>query len=308
MKKNLKSIIIMFLCVMMFGTTVYGAQGEWQEPTINQKNSTIESIIEEAEDETSDAISYRAEDEFLDSSIETNALIGKTEEEIEDYFSNVYCGYSANNTDINGLITNPVTYLRNNVGKSTDSYTYSETKVSGVSRTTCDTLGGHNNCTLTALYNLMIYYRAQGYSKIPSTNSTLYSKIKKEATSLGYDYSTSTGLSVTKNNNLVKNTWRNGFGYTSGNGSNNYLWVNTTATKSINQGKPFIFSLASGRYYDHTVAVFGYRVYTNSRTNKSYTFLMLADGWSTSTRYLAWTNTGANYVACMTSISVPSSK
>ena len=48
-----------------------------------------------------------------------------------------------------------------------------------------------------------------------------------------------------------------GFGYTSGIGSNNYLWTNSTATNLIDDNKPFMFSLASGRYYDHTVTVYG---------------------------------------------------
>ena len=160
----------------------------------------------------------------------------------------------------------------------------------------------------------MLYYRALGYKKIPSTNSTLYSKIKAEATYLGYNYDKSTGLSVTKNNNFVTNVWRKGksktggFGYTSGSGSNNYMWTNNTAISNIDNNRPFMFSLASGKYYDHTVTVYGYKIYKNKRTNKQYTFLMLRDGWSSSVRYLAWTNTPGGYVGCVTSVTPPTSK
>ncbi len=65
-------------------------------------------------------------------------------------------------------------------------------------------MGGHENCTLTALYNIMVYYRTS-YSKIPTTQSKLYNVIKDQATKLGYDYDTNTGLSVTKNDNFVTN-------------------------------------------------------------------------------------------------------
>lgn len=66
-----------------------------------------------------------------------------------------------------------------------------------------------------------------------------------------------------------------------------------------------MFSLASGVYFDHTVTVYGYKIYKNNRTGKKYTFLMLKDGWSNSIRYLAWKNTGASYVGCITSITAP---
>jgi hypothetical protein len=151
----------------------------------------------------------------------------------------------------------------------------------------------------------MVYYRTKGYTKIPATQSKLYAIIKAQATSLGYNYEKSSGLSVTKNNNLVTNIWRKGFGYSSGKGSNNYLWTNSTAITAIKNGKSFIFSLASGRYFDHTITVFGYKVYKNNRIGKSYTFLMLKDGWPTNTRYLGWTNTGSSYVGCFATITTP---
>ncbi|MGN0379302.1 MAG: hypothetical protein ACI4EU_06915 [Butyrivibrio sp.] len=153
---------------------------------------------------------------------------------------------------------------------------------------------------------IMVYYRdIKKYNKIPTTQSGLYNVIKTQATELGYDYSRSKGLSVTKNNNLVTNTWQNGFGYSSGKGTNNYFWTNSTAINLLNNNKPFMFSLASGVYYNHTVTVYGYKVYKNNRTGTEYTFLQLSDGWSNSTRYLAFTNTPAVYVACLTSVVAP---
>ena len=214
------------------------------------------------------------------------------------------CG--ASNNEKGGIITDPVKYLHNNVGKSNDKYTVVTTKtINGVGNKTCSDLGGHNNCTLTSLYNIMVYYRSKGYSKIPDKQSKLYSIIKKQASNLGYDYKKSRGLPVTKNNNFVTNTWQKGFGYSSGSGSNNYLWKSSTAINLIDNSKPFMFSIASGVYYDHTVTVYGYKIYKNKRTGKKYTFLMIRDGWSSGVRYLAWENTGASYVACLTSVNKP---
>lgn len=306
MKKFLtRCITALLFCTLMMQSTVFANSNQQfsDEKLSELNNSKIEKIIEKNETVENKCISYLEEEKFLNNATEINALENMSEEQIEEYFSYCYCGGAAANTSSAGVITNPLTYLHKNVGKSTDTYTLKTVTLSGVTKTTCSSLDNGNNCTLTALYNIMSYYRAKGYSKIPTSNSTLYSKIKKEATSLGY--TASDGLTVTKNNNLVKNTWRNGFGYSSGNGSNNYLWTATSATKSIDNGKPFMFSLASGYYYDHTVAVYGYRVYTNNRTGKSYTFLQIADGWSSTARFLAWTNTGESYVACMTSITAP---
>ena len=150
----------------------------------------------------------------------------------------------------------------------------------------------------------MVYYRdVKKYSKIPTTLSGLYKKIRTQATNLGY--TPNGGIGLTKNNNLVTNTWRDGFGYTSGEGSNNYLWANSTAINLLDDKKPFMFSLASGAYYNHTITIYGYVIYQNNRTNSSYTFLNVYDGWSRTPRYLAWTNTPTIHIACLTSITAP---
>lgn len=135
-----------------------------------------------------------------------------SEEEIENMFSEFTCSIevSPDNTDVNGVITSPLTYLKNNYGKKTDTYSTSTVLLSGMSRKTCSDLGGHNNCTLTALYNVIKYYQFHGYKKITGGNTRIYNVIKEQASELGYDYESSTGLSVTKNNNLVKNVWRDG--------------------------------------------------------------------------------------------------
>lgn len=305
----IRSILLFMVCVLMMSHTAYAYgmdKSTWNRMSNSKKNERIEEIIDNSQTNTKRGNSIVDEEQFLNSSKGTNALEGKTEKEIEAYFSTLHMGATARNTK-GEIIDSPVVYLRNTVGKKTDSYTVVESKmISGVTRSTCSSLGGGNNCTLTALYNVMRYYRAQGYSKIPSSNNKLYKKIKKQAKKLGY--TSDDGFPVTKNNNLVNNTWRKGFAYSSGNGSNNYLWTDSTVKKALKNNRPFLFSMASGAYYDHTIAVYGYKVYKNKRTGKKYTFLVVADGWSSSARYLAFTNTGEAYVACMTSVTPPNSK
>ncbi len=207
------------------------------------------------------------------------------------------------NTDSKSLITSPLAYLRNNFSKPDDTYSYKTKSLPQVGKYTCNDFGGHNNCTLTATCNISLYYNALGYTHIPSNPFEIYSFVKKHATVLGYNYTKRKGLIVTKNDNLLRRLWHKSFRYPNTHCKSNYLWTDKTAINLIDNGQPFLFSLASGIYFNHTVTVYGYRVYTNNRTGHQYTFLMLADGWSNTTRYMAWTGTGESYVGCMSRIS-----
>ena len=223
---------------------------------------------------------------------------------IESLFENITAGTSSADNTSGGFITAPTTYLKNEVNSS---YTYTvdsgnSSVLSGVDSKICNDFGGHNNCTLTALYNAMVYYRdKKGYSNISSSQSDLYDVIKTQATALKYNYDTSSGLGVTKNNNLVTNVLKQ-YGYTSVKGRNNYAWTGTSAKSAISDCGPFLFSLASGVYFNHTVMVYGYRTYKNSLNAKKYLFWVIKDGWSSKTRYLAMTGTLERYLGCMTTI------
>lgn len=227
-----------------------------------------------------------------------------SDSEIESVFEEIKTGTAPDDNTSGGIVTISVTYLKNVINSS---YTYSidydnSLILSGVGSKTLSDLGGHNNCTLTALYNAMVYYRDnKGYSNISSNRTELYDIIKDEATALGYNYDTSKGLDVTKNDNFVTNVFKR-YGYTSVTGSNNYFWTDVSVKSAINDYGPFLFSLASGVYYDHTVMVFGYQTYKNSSNSNTYLFWLIKDGWGYTTRYLAMAGTGEQYVACMTTI------
>lgn len=131
----------------------------------------------------------------------------------------------------------------------------------------------------------------------------MYKAIKEEATALGYDYDNSVGLGVTKNDSFVTNVFGH-YGYTSVKGSNNYVWGITNVESTISDYGPFLFSLASGVYYDHTVMVYGYRTYKNSSNSNTHQFWVIKDGWSSMTRYMIMKGPGLTitYMGCVTTI------
>jgi hypothetical protein len=211
-----------------------------------------------------------------------------------------------------GVITDPATYLKNRFGQS-NTYTLDSSKtkklenvgnwlqkeyesVNGVNVAG----NGVNNCTLSALSNILIYWSANGYSKVPLDKVAIYSKVRAEAVKLGY--TPTDGIGVTKNNNLVDAVWK-AFGYTTGSGSNDYLWSMSTFKSEIDNNRPVIFSLASRPYYNHTIAVRGYTTYKNGSSN--YEFLVVRDNWNKGDCYVS---DQEGYFGCATYITPPSSK
>ncbi|MGN0379303.1 MAG: hypothetical protein ACI4EU_06920 [Butyrivibrio sp.] len=149
--KHLKKIYALLAIVLSFSfltipQNVYAKNAN--------KEKEIEEIIEESStDSPHKKMTDKEIEAFLinDDVNSQNALEGKTTDEIERYFASVEAGNSEENTN-GGLVTNPITYLHNTVGRSTDTYTITKTKtIPGVGNRTCTDLGGHNNCTLTSL-------------------------------------------------------------------------------------------------------------------------------------------------------------
>ena len=208
------------------------------------------------------------------------------------------------------VVTNPAAYMNNkkkrtrSVPADKDKYTLIRSNIiPNVGSTSCSDLGGGNNCTLTATFNIMQFYRQQGFDKIPENDDELYKIIMEQAMRLGYNEQN--GIGLFKIDNLVRDTWRKGLGYTSGSARSRYIWRHKRLTDEIDKGRPFIFSLASGVYFNHTIVIYGYEVHRNERTGKEYTFLIAADAWSSQKRYLAFTRTRAKYLSCVTYVEAP---
>ena len=303
MKKKIAVLLLLAFVLSTFNTNQ--VQASQKDNGKGVTTDEIKDIIENPENYSDDTMSKSEVNEFLTSK-NPNALIGKTEEEIAEYFAtvNTYCGSSK--PDIKGgQILNPVYYLYNTVGGEKSEYKRIDTKIiSGAGAHTCEQFGGGNNCTLTALYNVMVYYRdKKGYKKIPKVVFKVYYPIKNQATALGY--TEDSGLDWWKNDNLVTLTWRKGFKYTSGTGYIDVFWTSDKITDTLDNDQPFMLSLASGYYFNHTVTVIGYTTYKSTKTNKKYSFLLIKDGYSGATRYLPFTGNDESYVACMTTMLPP---
>ena len=200
-----------------------------------------------------------------------------------------------------GLIDNPITYLKNTEDSTAEYSVVASKVIPDVGVATCGHYEGNENCTLVATHTVMNYHRIKGCKKIPNDANAVYDEVSKQAKALGYQPESDKGFSVLKNSKLVSNTWRRGFGYLTGKGSNNYFATAKAMRRSIDNGKPFIFSIAFDTYRSHSVVVRGYEIYKNDQTGKEYTFLILSDGWSEKTRYLKV----KPRIACMTSVSPP---
>ncbi len=209
------------------------------------------------------------------------------------------------------VISDPVTYLKNMFGQSNSYTLYSSKNLSNVGNwlqkdyETTDGVGATtgssvNNCTLSSVANIMLYYSANGYSKIPLDRIKIYNSFRQRAVLLGYN--PTDGISVTYADDLVGEAFKS-FGYTDGSGSNNYAWSFAVTEANINNGRPSLFNLASNPYYNHTVAVKGYVIYKNGTS--SYHFFTVRDNWNYGDRYIS---DQEFYLGCMTSITPPSSK
>ncbi len=217
-----------------------------------------------------------------------------------------------------GVITNPTSYLKNRFGQS-NTYTVNNSRTKKLdyvgnwlmqdyeSTNGVNVAGAQvNNCTLSSLANILIYWSINGCTKVPLDKVAIYSKVRTEAVKLGYN--PTDGISVTKNNNLVTNVWA-AFGYTNGSGTDDYGWGGQSSMfdkfiTEINAGRPVIFSLASRPYYNHTIAVRGYTSYVLSGVG-SYDFLVVHDNWNSGDCYIS---DQEGYFGCMTRITPPSPK
>lgn len=203
--------------------------------------------------------------------------------------------FNAGNNNAGEVISDPAAYLKNYLGTSnTFTRDANRTKLldyvgnwlqteyertGGIGSTTGT---GVENCTLSSLSNILIYFSVNGFSKVPSDKLSIYRTVRAQAVKLGY--TNTDGLSQTKNNNLVDAVWK-AFGYTDGSGSNDYVWTYTSIKSKIDINRPVMLSMATGQYYNHTIAVRGYTSYSYAMA--VYDFLVVHDNWNKGDRYIS---------------------
>lgn len=197
-------------------------------------------------------------------------------------------------------IIDPIEYLHKRDGEAEDTYTVIEKTIPDVLNAICRDFADKNNCTLVALCNITGYYVSYNEVQEIKDISSRYNLIREIAITLGYKGKR--GLSVFKNRRLADLFCRSAINCAKLKGRCHYFISRKRAMRAIDENRPFLLSLANGYYFDHTVAVYGYANYTSNKTGKTYTFLMLHDSWHNECRYLAWKNTGAVHITCMTEL------
>ncbi len=212
-------------------------------------------------------------------------------------------------------ITEPLIYLKNKTGYDADCFSVSEVMAKNYGTLRMREFEKDTQCcTLVASYNVLQSYisaeKASGNSEQNASNVTRSADepgaltplaVRSEARKLLYR--PSWGLSIIMNAPLLIGVMRKQLGRKRGWAKMRLFPSKKSLMKMLDKGHPFVYSLASGFYFNHSVTVIGYRTYTNKETGKSFTFLVLNDGWAIGTRYLAWKGTGAFYISCATYVS-----
>ncbi len=199
-----------------------------------------------------------------------------------------------------GIVSSPETYLKNCT--EYDEFEVKKVKIiDGVGHATCKDFDGKNNCTLTALYNLLLYYRdKRNLKKIPKEKEKLYDLILKSGRR--HLYTRRRGMPVYMNSFFVTDVVKRRIKISRCKGKMTFFPGNDKVLEFLDKDIPFIYSLASKPYFNHSVVVYGYRIYKEKLTGKEYVFLLVHDGWAHVTRFIPWKNLDRKYIACMTYI------
>jgi len=148
---------------------------------------------------------------------------------------------------------------------------------------------GKTHCHTTSQKGNMMYYKGQGYTKIPATRSTVYSKVLDIAKKHGW--TSGGGLWPTVIDDVAKETLA-AYGYKSSDAWNIYVLTFNTVKSEINSGRPVLMNIARGYYGNHTVTANGWGTYTAKyksgvvTVSASYNMIAIFDGWQSTRRYI----------------------
>ena len=202
-----------------------------------------------------------------------------------------------------GLVTAPILYLKN-VKNIDEEFLVKETEciVDSVGQALCEHFDNHSNCTLTGAYNILSFYRdVRGYSNIPKDPQELYKAVRETGDRYGYNYEREKGIPVYNNRRFLKALLKN-LSYDKERVRAEYMVPARRALKLLDAGTPFLLSIAYGVYFNHTITVYGYVTYRDTRNGRTYTFLIINDEWSAERRYLPWSNLDKFRITCLTKI------
>lgn len=139
-----------------------------------------------------------------------------------------------------------------------------------------------NNCVLTAISSILLFYHHCGYNRIDGNLVTLYEKVRKIG--IKHGYTQQKGLGFHKIDNVATEILHD-YGYENGKCKGHYVWTfNQQVKKEIDANRSVIMSIARGYYRNHTITVCGYRTYTSG--TRLHNLLEVYDGWSEQSRYI----------------------
>ena len=202
-----------------------------------------------------------------------------------------------------GLVTAPILYLKNVKSIPEESLVKDkEVIVDSVGQALCEHFDNHSNCTLTGAYNLLSFYRdVRGYSNIPKDPQELYKVVRETGDRYGYNFEREKGIPVYNNRRFLKAVLKE-LSYDREKVRAEYMVPSRRALKLLDEGTPFMLSIAYGVYFNHTITVYGYETYRDTRNGRTYTFLIINDEWSAERRYLPWSHLDKFRVTCLTKI------
>lgn len=194
-----------------------------------------------------------------------------------------------------GYITAPIFYLENICKWPHEDFEeVKAVNVENVGDLLCYDFADRENCSLVALTNVL--YPKKNNMEI----SDVYNIVKDVSGKLGYKSEKKRGLSVFKNHKAITRLLRVTGLSDKYKGKWRFLFTTSKGLELLDEGIPFMLSIAYGGYYNHSVTVKGYRVYKNMETGKNYTFLYVNDGWTKEDRFLHWKNKCFHNPICLT--------
>lgn len=194
------------------------------------------------------------------------------------------------------LIQDPKSWCDRNLGKGFDQT--DQVLLNDYPHYLMTDFPGHKqHCTLTALTSVFMYFKARGYDFLPSDPQTLFRRIRRLARTRIINYPAflffKGGTIPFFVDRLVKLIWRF-YGYPHGRGRNRIFMLSGRRAElfvkeEIEAGRPFLLSIHSGYYKNHTVTVWGYEVWTRVNSEgeeEKRVMLRINDHWSEDPRYI----------------------
>ncbi len=143
-----------------------------------------------------------------------------------------------------------------------------------------------NHCTLASITAILGYYREMGMASIPSDMGQIFARVNDIASKNSY-YFPALGTPTFFIPKIVNKVWKSFF--YNGKAVNRLFFPDEETmvkefVEELDAERPIILSLADGRYKNHSVTVYGYRLVEIG--GKRELIGIVNDNWSLSEKYI----------------------